>query len=303
MKFQLVSAELSADGYAEDIFRISPENTQDQSVEISVTHLHRSRHGTMEPVIMLHGQFSNRSLWYRKERDCLALEMLDQNFEVWIPEMRGHGMSPVNRAYRRNSLQDYADFDLPSIQSFVDSRSGSRPAIWITYGLGALAVVAALQSGRLDQHMMSGLVVIALDSPRGAWKRASLSLWSRLAAKRTGIVHLKGGHDVHSEPEPLTVLTTTLDYHLKSASQVIDLAALSLLVIDLVEPHEVEPAMGDKLLAAWPGNKKKKVIVRCNSINHSLDTAESYKLIRGSLMLWLKGQFIEAVNVPVGSGI
>lgn len=158
MKYELVYAELTPEGFAEDVFRIHPVNPKDQSVELGVTHLHQAGLHRGQPVILIHGEFCNRLQWYRRDIPCLALELLNQNFEVWIPEMRGHGLSPANRGYRRNTLRDYVDYDLPAIQSFVQSRH-ANPAIWIGYGTGAMAIAMALELGTLQRRQIASLAL------------------------------------------------------------------------------------------------------------------------------------------------
>jgi predicted alpha/beta hydrolase len=56
-------------------------------------------------------------------------------FDVWIPEMRGHGLSQRNHDYARNRVADYARYDLPAIGAFVREQSAQVPH-WIGHSLG-----------------------------------------------------------------------------------------------------------------------------------------------------------------------
>ena len=53
------------------------------------------------PVILLHGSFSNRRFWFSPKGLGLGAYLTRLGFDVWIPEMRGHGLSQRNEEYRQ----------------------------------------------------------------------------------------------------------------------------------------------------------------------------------------------------------
>ena len=86
----LVSAELRGD-LTEDIYRLKPRNSPDTSVELSVTRLGLAGQATENrtPVILLHGSFSNRRVWYSPAGIGVGPYLARLGFDVWIVEMRG----------------------------------------------------------------------------------------------------------------------------------------------------------------------------------------------------------------------
>ena len=145
----LVSAELRGD-LTEDVYRLKPNNSPDPSVELALTRLGlpgREQRGA--PVILVHGSFSNRRFWYSPKAIGLGPYLARAGFDVWIPEMRGHGLSPRNLDYSRNSVAAYARFDLPAIAAFVVEQSGQAPH-WIGHSLGGISLAADRLAAVLD---------------------------------------------------------------------------------------------------------------------------------------------------------
>ncbi len=140
----LISAERRGD-LSEDVYRLKPGNSPDGTVELAVTRLGLAdvaqTRGT--PVILLHGSFSNRRFWYSPKGIGLGAYLARQGFDVWIPEMRGHGLSKRNHDYVKNRIADYARYDLPAIGAFVREQSAQIPH-WIGHSLGGITLAAAL---------------------------------------------------------------------------------------------------------------------------------------------------------------
>src|SRR3990167_5109257 len=91
----LISAELRGD-LSEDVYRLKPGNSPDSSVELALTRLGRAGHEQVRgvPVILIPGSFSNRRFWYSPKCIGLGPYLARAGFDVWIAEMRGHGLSP-----------------------------------------------------------------------------------------------------------------------------------------------------------------------------------------------------------------
>lgn len=90
----LISAERRGD-LSEDVYRLKPANSPDISVELVVTRLGMADDSQVRgvPVILLHGSFSNRRFWYSPKGVGLGAFLARAGFDVWLPEMRGHGLS------------------------------------------------------------------------------------------------------------------------------------------------------------------------------------------------------------------
>lgn len=123
----LISAERRGD-LIEDVYRLKPGNSLDFTVELAVTRLGLVATPDVRgvPVILLHGSFSNRRFWYSPKGIGLGAYLARAGFDVWIPEMRGHGLSARNEAYRHNRVADYARYDLPAIAASFSSRVDRR---------------------------------------------------------------------------------------------------------------------------------------------------------------------------------
>ena len=140
----LISAERRGD-LSEDVYRLKPANSPDISVELVVTRLGMADDSQVRgvPVILLHGSFSNRRFWYSPKGVGLGAFLARAGFDVWLPEMRGHGLSSRNIAWGKNRVADYARYDLPAIVAFVRELSGQVPH-WIGHSQGAISLAAAL---------------------------------------------------------------------------------------------------------------------------------------------------------------
>ncbi|WP_020408431.1 alpha/beta hydrolase [Hahella ganghwensis] len=204
MKEQLVSADLLQNGLVEDVYLIYPNNSDDSSVALAVTHLSRADRASATPVVLIHGQFSNRSVWFDLGGDGLARHLVERGYDVWMPEMRGHGFSPVNQRYRNNSLVDYVDFDFPALQSYLSTRIDS-PCIWVAYGLSGVALTLALAKGTLSQNLVEGVVLLGLDDPRGAWRKGALIRALQWRDRKRGFIP-GGKDDGATESEPYGVI-------------------------------------------------------------------------------------------------
>jgi pimeloyl-ACP methyl ester carboxylesterase len=76
---------------------------------------------------------------------------------VWIPELRGHGLSPKDENFSNITAQDQILHDLPAIQEYVFQITG-EPAFWIGHSTGGLDIIAALSMQWLDQEKVKGMV-------------------------------------------------------------------------------------------------------------------------------------------------
>lgn len=165
----LLSAELRGD-LTEDVYRLKPGNSPDPSVELALTRL--GMPGKEEargvPVILLHGSFSNRRFWYSPKCVGLGPYLARAGFDVWIPEMRGHGLSQRNLDYSRNRVADYARYDLPAIARFVIEQNGGIPH-WIGHSLGGITLAAAFGGGYLGEPEAASVALFGSQVSRTYW--------------------------------------------------------------------------------------------------------------------------------------
>ncbi len=153
--------------FSEDVYLLKTNNSDDKTVELALTRLYDADKQTDDsPVyVLVHDTFENRTRWMR-EHETLLCFLLEQGADLWLLEMRGHGLSPKNRGYQENSLNDVAAYDLPAVQQFVHELHPGV-AVWIGAGEGALAVLRAAEAGTLDNTLVAR--VHALDMSRFHW--------------------------------------------------------------------------------------------------------------------------------------
>jgi pimeloyl-ACP methyl ester carboxylesterase len=157
--------------YTEDnvrlaLSRIKPRNEQTVSI----------------PVILIHGSYSTRSFWMSSKGIGLGVYLADQGIDVWIPELRGHGLSPKGDSFSEITAEDQIRYDLPAIADAVFSMTGMS-AFWIGHSFGGLFILAALSMGWLKQDKVSGLITFGsqismgdgyLKIPPVAWTLSAL---------------------------------------------------------------------------------------------------------------------------------
>ena len=210
----LISAERRGD-LIEDVYRLKPANSPDLTVELAVTRLGQVTNSDVRgvPVILLHGSFSNRRFWYSPKGIGLGAYLARAGFDVWIAEMRGHGLSARNSAYRHNCVADYARYDLPAIGAFVHEQSGQAPH-WIGHSLGGTTLAAGLSGQYLESALVASVALFGSQVTRGWWplKVPPLNGLARLLLKR--FVHISGPRYKRGpEDEPIGVILETMRWH------------------------------------------------------------------------------------------
>lgn len=210
----LIGAELR-DDLSEDVYRLKPGNSPDSSVGLALTRLGVAGHAAERgvPVILLHGSFSNRRFWYSPKGLGLGPYLARAGFDVWIAEMRGHGLSPRNKGYRHNRVSDYARYDLPAIADFVHEQN-PQAAHWIGHSLGGITLAGALGGHYLDQARVASAALFGSQISRTYWplKVPPVEWGGRLLLKRFAVIsgsRLKRG----PEDEPIGLALENLRWH------------------------------------------------------------------------------------------
>jgi predicted alpha/beta hydrolase len=210
----LISAERRGD-LTEDVYRLKPGNSPDFTVEIAVTRLGRvaAPDARGVPVVLLHGSFSNRRFWYSPKGIGLGAYLAREGFDVWIAEMRGHGLSARNSAYASNCVADYARYDLPAIAAFVREQTGQAPH-WVGHSLGGTTLAAALGGQTLTADDAASVAIFGSQVTRSHWplKVPPLQWLARLILKR--FEHLSGPRFKRGpEDEPMGVILESMRWH------------------------------------------------------------------------------------------
>lgn len=210
----LVSAELRGD-LCEDVYRLKPNNSPDASVELALTRLGlaacEGRRGV--PVVLLHGSFSNRRFWYSAKGAGLGAYLARAGFDVWIAEMRGHGLSPRNERYHDNNVAQYVRYDLPAIAEFIFEQTG-QAAHWFGHSLGGVILAAALGGRFLDERRVRSVSLFGTEVSRCYWplKLPPVEWGARLVLR--ALPHLSGLRLQRGpEDEPIGIAREALRWH------------------------------------------------------------------------------------------
>jgi pimeloyl-ACP methyl ester carboxylesterase len=95
--------------------------------------------GVERPAVMLlHGLAANhRGLHFRGR--SLAEWLAARGFDVWLPELRGHGDSESHGWDWR--LDDYLRYDLPAILDAILAHSGREKVHWVGHSMGGILLM------------------------------------------------------------------------------------------------------------------------------------------------------------------
>lgn len=157
---------------SEDIYFVKHNRDPDKSVEVGVAHLMlHNKPATRGPVVMVHGSFSNRGFWITRKGIGLARYLLDQGYDVWLMEHRGHGITPRNKDYFNNTVERYVLHDVPAVNEFVQEKSGQKP-FWLGHSLGGVMIASAVAASLLTDDNSRGMVLLGTQTvsrPKYLW--------------------------------------------------------------------------------------------------------------------------------------
>lgn len=202
----LLKAELH-DELTEDIYLVKHNLDDDTTVEIALTRLGKlGQSHSGQPVILVHGSFSNRSFWTSPKQSRLGNYLLQQGYDVWIMEHRGHGFSPYNRDFQNNSMSRYVEYDLPAIQQFVVEQTQESP-VWMGHSLGGQMIASAIAAQVFTQPPKA--IVLAgtrfFGRPKYLWMPGVGLLLKAWIKFKNGLDGRKIG--IGPEEEPAGILT------------------------------------------------------------------------------------------------
>ncbi len=134
--------------------------------KIAIHHYRPETNSGSVPVILCHGLASNRFIFDMEGAPSLACYLRDNGFDVWVPELRGSGLSDTPGLFRSASpyrwgFGHHLDFDVPAIIDFVTEKTGSPKAIWIGHSMGGMLIYSHLAKNH-DARISS---VVTIGSP------------------------------------------------------------------------------------------------------------------------------------------
>lgn len=173
---------------SEDVYLVKHNRDEDTSVEVAVSHLMlEGATPTQGSIVLVHGSFTNRGFWISGKGEGLAKHLLEQGFDVWLMEHRGHGNSPRNQDYFHNTVERYVLHDMSAVNEFVHEKSGSLP-FWLGHSLGGVMIASAVASEVFTPKNCRGQILLGtqvLEKPK--YLRIPLVGWLlKLKVKRKG---------------------------------------------------------------------------------------------------------------------
>lgn len=203
----------------EDVYQLNPRVSPDLTVRVTVTRVtDPAWEGRRTPIVLLHSEYHNRRQWLTPEGTGVAARLAERGYDVWLPEMRGHGLSPLNKHWSSNTLSAIALEDWPPLQSFVAEQSGMAP-LWLGLGLGGLGLSYALIHMSAMHSGAAGIVLV--DTATAHWHQElrNLNVKQRWSISRRGYADgqiLNWG----PEREPWTLFSELQQWHaLRKAEQ------------------------------------------------------------------------------------
>lgn len=173
---------------SEDIYFVKHNRDPDRSVEVGVAHLMlHDKPATRGPVVLVHGSFSNRGFWITRNGIGMARYLLEQGYDVWLMEHRGHGITPRNKDYLNNSIERYVYHDVPAVNDFIQEKTGEKP-FWLGHSMGGVMIAAAVAVNLLTTENCRGMVLFGtqtISRPNYLWIPL-VATFMRLKVKRKG---------------------------------------------------------------------------------------------------------------------
>jgi len=142
-------------------------------------------HGT--PVLLVHGNFSNRGFWLSPRGIGLAPFLSERGYDAWIVELRGHGLSPRDASFPGVTAEDHILRDLPAAVAHVRGET-ARPLFLAGHSAGGIFVASLLGSGRVPEDHFAGAALFGaqIDLGEGYLKVPPLAWLAEGLLRRLG---------------------------------------------------------------------------------------------------------------------
>lgn len=165
----LLKADVVGD-LTDDVYLLKHGRDPDPSVQVALSHvgIYGQSNKGKQPVVLVHGSFTNRNFWLSAQGIGFARHLVESGFDVWMMEMRGHGLSPRNVSYKDNTLERYALSDVPAINEFVIEKTGIKP-IWLGHSLGGVLISTAIACGSLAEDQVAAIALLGSQVVRRRW--------------------------------------------------------------------------------------------------------------------------------------
>lgn len=148
-----------------------------------------SRHTT---VVLLHGLCGDGSLYFR-DNESLAPRLVREGFDVWVPDLRGHGRSfPALQPGSDHGVHAAVTGDLATVMGVLRDEAPDKPLYLVGHGTGGLLWLSFLARWPIVRDLVRGVVLLGTGIAREpganlAWhcRAGWLADWH---ARRRGLV-------------------------------------------------------------------------------------------------------------------
>lgn len=101
------------------------------------------------PVILCHGLGANHFNFDIDDEHSLAMELAEDGYDVYLPDLRGNGLSRYAQWFRSGKwdihFEDFIDQDIPAIINYITERTGNKQVHWIGHSMGGMVAYAFAQ--------------------------------------------------------------------------------------------------------------------------------------------------------------
>lgn len=133
-------------------------------------------------VVLLHDLFSDGSLFFR-DSDALGSRLAQAGFDVWVPDLRGHGRSwPL--LTRDNAKEFEYGFhaavtgDLATVIGQLREQAPDKPVYLVGHGVGGLLWLSFLARWPVVREMVRGIVLLGSATQRARGGLRNSWRWS-----------------------------------------------------------------------------------------------------------------------------
>lgn len=140
------------------------------------------------PVVLCPGLGANRVSFDLSADLSLAKRLARNGYEVFVPELRGHGLSEMPRLLRGRrrfgwTFDDYLTKDVPAHLDAIAKETGTDSVHWVGHSMGGILLFALLASGG-SKRIRSGTTVGSSIDYSGS------SSWFKTVAKASFLTRL-----------------------------------------------------------------------------------------------------------------
>lgn len=167
---------------------------------ISLYRIQRDNYTNCNPVLLLHGAYSNRHFWISPKGKGFATYLARNNFDVWMLETRGHGESIDEASYQSITADEVITYDLRQASDYIYERNDLKQLL-VGHSYGGLYLSLALGKRFIPENRVAALTIIGTQikdgqaylriSPIASLVKQVTNLMGRFPARRLKL----GGED------------------------------------------------------------------------------------------------------------